>query len=611
MGQVSQSQAKTVRFRCQRCLSQLSAPARRIGSKQRCPRCQLSLKVPTLEEAARQGVRKEGYELREADVPNTVTVKAADLEYVKVTCSLCGTMMQATVDQIGREISCPDCETPTLVPASARKPKRRSEAPAHPEGYGVDESARPWVFESKRSGEAKSNSRDNNRGRATEAQRSKDRGRYIPIHCSLCGALMQVPRREVGKMHECLDCGKKLVVTLDDIDRQIKKNAPLKTGGSGESYIAHEVPSEDELRRQEAIKHSTAGQMIRVSCPACGMFMYAPKEAIGHELSCHECAHLFVLAKPEKTVGPEDARAASESGRGKGRRRAAQSASSEPRRERAASTDDHELPHSVNYARISPEAMSTTSLTTGVFQFPFYFESLQRIVLLLLLAMIPGGLLAGMYAVASMGAGLAVLAVGVFALFTAVNWLGLAVASMLTATMETAYGAQRVTGWPGVGWRDWIDEALLFIAALVFCGMPAGVMGFLASVVGLGGLFCAIGIFFCYPFLQLSLLETASPFDPVSMVMFRSLSTARRSWILFYVLAAALLAATMGLVLGVDLLLHQWRLSFGAWAAVMGTSIVPVGIVVAMIYFRLLGRLAWVCMHSEEEDSGVALVEEE
>ena len=625
---MSQSQDKSVRFRCEHCLTHLAAPVRQIGSKRRCPRCQTVFEVPTLKEAARRGVKKGGY-----DVDNATTARTADPEYVKVTCSLCATVMRATVDQIGQEISCPDCETANLVPESARKPKRKAATPAHAEGYGVTATGAALPSSSEKSGDPKgSDSKgSDSKGSDSKGSDSKDSDskdnvskksdQFVPIHCRLCGTLTQVPRRSIGQTHKCLDCGESIVVTLDDIDRQIKKNAPSKTTRSDEAYVAHQPTEEAEARREVAIKASAAGQVIKVRCPDCDMPIYAKKEDLGHEISCRECTCSFVLPKREELSEDHEPQTAVGSGRDKNPHAVLPDDADdygvsdvgkpdvyEPlMRKTRLKGDGSELSHSVNHARVEAGSIPDRPLISGVFQFPFYLESLQRWFGLTALALAPAAMF---YLVFNM-AGFGVIFILGIAMLTLAAW-GITVAiTMLTIVIETSYGNDRVTDWPGWMFQEWIGETFYLLVAIALSGVPAGMIALVASFVFLpDGLVFAMGMFVFFPFIQLSLLETSSPVDPFSRPIWRSLSVSRKSWILFYSLSAGLAVLTVGPLVLVDLLLRLPTLSPALHTVLLLGLMVPVGIGVSMIYFRLLGRLAWVCSHEALSEEDVVVEEE-
>ena len=102
----------------------------------------------------------------------------------------------------------------------------------------------------------------------------------------------------------------------------------------------------------------------------------------------------------------------------------------------------------------------------------------------------------------------------------------------------------------------------------------------------------AITVFFLFPILLLCTLETDSPFLPVSSVVFASLGRHGIAWLAFYLQAGSLLAAAALVYYLVPQL--EPRLAIPL-AALLFSAVV-------MIYFRLLGRLAFYCSVEPEEE---------
>jgi len=65
-------------------------------------------------------------------------------------------------------------------------------------------------------------------------------------------------------------------------------------------------------------------------------------------------------------------------------------------------------------------------------------------------------------------------------------------------------------------------------------------------LVGFVGSF--VGILFFFPFVLVSMLESASPIVPVSQPIIRSLSLARGSWLVFTLLSSLVVGSGLGLV---------------------------------------------------------------
>ena len=99
--------------------------------------------------------------------------------------------------------------------------------------------------------------------------------------------------------------------------------------------------------------------------------------------------------------------------------------------------------------------------------------------------------------------------------------------------------------------------------------------------------------FFVFPILLLAELESDSAFLPVSRLVLASLWRCGRAWLSFYTASGGLIAVAGALMIGAGLKVDSRLLVlFGAmlFAAVV------------MIYFRLLGRLAYYCSVEIEDE---------
>ena len=102
-------------------------------------------------------------------------------EVFPVWCRLCGTIMHATEEQIGTELTCPDCETKTLV----RRPAEKLDVGPH----------QTQLFEG------------GNTYEITDLDVPPGT-RLVPVVCSLCHTRMYAPESDIGGTKICPDCGR-------------------------------------------------------------------------------------------------------------------------------------------------------------------------------------------------------------------------------------------------------------------------------------------------------------------------------------------------------------------------------------------------------------------
>ena len=151
---------------------------------------------------------------------------------------------------------------------------------------------------------------------------------------------------------------------------------------------------------------------------------------------------------------------------------------------------------------------------------------------------------------------------------------------------ETSYGCDSVEKWPHAYSLDSITESIYVFVGLAISVLPALVFAPLWDWLGWPKLLMmSVSAALLFPLLLLSMLEANSPMMPVSPPVWRSLLTAWRAWGLFYLIT--LPAAVLVFLLTGAALKYAW---------ILGPLVAGVLLAAAwMIYFRLLGRLAWFC----------------
>lgn len=119
-------QARLISFPCRVCETRLHARPENAGRKVRCPDCGAGTIVPQppKERPKRPPAAMEGeqYEVWPVDQqPTAAEVLASQPKLVGLDCSLCGTRLHATLEQVDDLIACPDCGAKTRVPPYSEK----------------------------------------------------------------------------------------------------------------------------------------------------------------------------------------------------------------------------------------------------------------------------------------------------------------------------------------------------------------------------------------------------------------------------------------------------------------------------------------------------------
>ncbi len=157
-------------------------------------------------------------------------------------------------------------------------------------------------------------------------------------------------------------------------------------------------------------------------------------------------------------------------------------------------------------------------------------------------------------------------------------------ACSLCVLESTAAGIDRIETWPDPQWKEWM-------AQLIYLGwvgaVPLAVSYGLARLAGLSGMRVEAalpGIFFLlYPIALMSALEANSIWVPLTLPVLMSLVRWWWAWLTFYLLTGLLAAGLAAL----------FSFSIASSQDLLQLLLGPLTAAAALIYFRLLGRLAW------------------
>jgi len=170
-------------------------------------------------------------------------------------------------------------------------------------------------------------------------------------------------------------------------------------------------------------------------------------------------------------------------------------------------------------------------------------------------------------------------------------------ASLMTITQDTANGRDQIENWPGANFMDWVFDAFYVLSPLFACCLLGGLVGQIFLPLGMAiylcGILAAIAISsgVVFPVFFLAVLETGSPINPMSTPVLRSLTVARGTWIQFAFMSLGV--GFIGVLGGLLRLVDSTILNF------LSAAIVSFAL---MLYFRMLGRLAWSCQEAVADD---------
>ena len=128
---------------CRLCATRMLATEDQVGQEIVCPDCGTPARVPALaskppDQAAADATQADFGSNYDPSQPAFAQGQISGGQgQVLITCDVCGTRIYAPVDQAGREILCPDCYSPLVIPEAAPNISAAPE-PAEPVGeYGV------------------------------------------------------------------------------------------------------------------------------------------------------------------------------------------------------------------------------------------------------------------------------------------------------------------------------------------------------------------------------------------------------------------------------------------------------------------------------------------
>ena len=162
-------------------------------------------------------------------------------------------------------------------------------------------------------------------------------------------------------------------------------------------------------------------------------------------------------------------------------------------------------------------------------------------------------------------------------------WFGAASIVGMTILQETAAGTDEIEDYPNIV-SVVSAEGVTVAFGLGVCATVGYLLGQIPRVVGWPDwLGMPIGVFFLFPVVLLSLMERGSLINVFSFTIWQGLLTRPWVWAAFYIQSAILGLAL--LIVGVPC-----ALLLGIWSAIV---IGPWFTAILMVYFRLMGRLAW------------------
>ncbi|QDS98353.1 hypothetical protein [Adhaeretor mobilis] len=426
---------------------------------------------------------------------------------------------------------------------------------------------------------------------------------YTSFGCTLCGTRLSFRVKYVGKKTKCPDCGRVNVIPPPEVKRAVPKPLAME-GEQFELWGVDEAP----LPAEQIAKQPT---LIPVSCRLCYTLMYAREAHLGKQAKCPDCGTKTLIKRPaaEPTSGPVGVPDGQEYQLDPTsaptprpvpkpvavRQAEIREAERRAYEEKEGGTSDSD----------APRKKKRKKKRAALREQPVKFPLVQRVPAMLLTApilirwFVLSVFLVVVSSFGSFGAGdaaskfhaVAMVCFFVISCILGILWLAAASAVWLAILTESADGHDELHNPPSTDFVEWIGEAMYFLISAVASAVPAALIGkamtqlaesLSPSVADLGPVLAGTGWLLAFPVAILSSLEQGSPMAVFSPKIGKSLLTCLPTWLLYY-------AETM-LLIGAAAAGSVWLIGRHP---LLGMAAAPVLFAATLLYFRLLGRLAW------------------
>ncbi len=461
---------------------------------------------------------------------------------VRFGCPACGARLKSLREQAGGKLRCPECSEVVRVPASEA---------------------------------------------AEEVQRAAPQDDvWIAVECRVCHTRMDARPHQVGQKIACPDCHTLATVPPPPpAPKKVQLTAPKETLG-----IESLAPAPRDV---------LTGPTTQIVCPHCGFRQTTQVDQLGRKHSCTGCFLIFIPPTPRPN------------GDGEGFDDELKLSDAAPRPKPTLPDFDLDADGDSAAAPAAPFAsrpelsrplgprpkLPDWPLVSGVFGFPLRPGVWQRWV----------GLSVGLAAILILANGahsvtrgipqwIAAMFFSALAIFGAGLWYIFGPAALLAIFQDTAAGNDEVESWPDGPWIDTALEGLYIVCALATAGIVSAGLWEGARLAGLDNGWAAaltgLLAFVAFPVFLLSMIEQGSMLMPVSGPVWGSLISGWKWWAVFLV-ESLLLDFAIG-----NAALALWRLSNASGGVLQMTALTAAAtlfVAYLIIYFRLLGRLAWCC----------------
>ena len=409
--------------------------------------------------------------------------------------------------------------------------------------------------------------------------------KYVGVACHVCGTQMYGRPADVGRRLRCPDCD---AVTLLTPPRESRSAAPRV------SDDAYEVVDDESPGQGEALG-AAASEGFTFHCSLCDTLLAGTMATIGETVDCPVCGRVNQIPQPaERTyVAPVDDDGyqldESQAAPGEDIRSSMYAdylnpADEEEQEKRIARVATNRT------ARPTPPPLPTVNGVWKILKSPGLFSRWLAMTSFFCVALLVAGWSIGALSQTGLGFAMAYAIMGfcflMLAALTVIANLALLAAIGVVVVTESSEGNDTVEQWPSSLPTDWVGEFIYVVVAFTVGGLPGWIIAQGAPSLGLP--LVATSSWLLGPVVLLSQLEAANPLALLVPKVIARIGPTLHHWLLFYLVSGVQFAVAAGVTIGLGML-HPA-------AALVG---VPAMVTAAILYFRGIGRLAWVMRHEE------------
>jgi len=398
----------------------------------------------------------------------------------------------------------------------------------------------------------------------------------VPVVCRLCGTRTYAFPEQIGQSIPCPDCTTQNIVEARKPKQQQKRWDAVKLNDGDDLRLSEDVDQPDPEKNRS----------FRIICPRCQSQLHIHVDQVGETVTCSDCDLVMEVPKPPRPksktrldwedpgldIGPPET-----------------TDLPKVNADALLSQADDELQELERAKPVPPKR----PFDDGVYTFPFRLAVLPLTAVFCFLACAIAMLRAAgmeMEGPAMVVGLLLTMAAGLLALVLLI----FGSVCCLAILEETSRCVDQIKEWPPFDIGFWGWNTLFVVSAIAVSLLPCLLFELVSkhALVVVGPVF----LFMLFPIVLLGEMESNSPGFPYSAQIIRSLRELRSAWMSFYM--RVFLMALLLLLLG-------WACWYQQFEPTLVLITACLAAIMSIIYFRLLGRLAWVISEQLEieEDS--------